>query len=219
MPTDARSGAARAKEVDQRIDAAKIETARRRLEHTSMIHLMSTNPIRWRAVMRAVYVWLALSWTSAGHAEFHPAPPPAGLTGLPAYSLAFDPERDAESDLQAARVAAKANGRNVLVIVGGDWCVWCFLLDRHFSRDAEAARVWYGAFEILRVYYGEDNPNARFLSRYPDFHLFPHFFILADDGRVLGSSTADVLIKDAKYDNELLARFIRQWATQPARVE
>jgi thiol:disulfide interchange protein len=149
------------------------------------------------------------------HAEFHPAPPPAGVTGLPGYSLRFDRARNPDVDLQSARTAAGAAERNILLVVGGDWCVWCFLLDRHFSKDAEAARAWYGAFEVLRVYYGEDNRNTAFLSRYPDFELFPHFFILAADGRVLGSSTADVLIRDARYDNALLRDFIRQWSAPP----
>lgn len=180
----------------------------------SLIDASRANVRRWRVAMMVLCAWLAV--ISPCHAEFHPAPPPAGVSGLPDYARVFDARRDAESDLRAARRAAKASGRNVLVVVGGDWCVWCFLLDRHFSRDADAARAWYGAFEVLRVYYGEDNTNAAFLSRYPDFELFPHFFILAEDGRVLGSSTADVLIRDAKYDNELLARFIRQWTVRPA---
>jgi hypothetical protein len=41
--------------------------------------------------------------------------------------------------------------------------------------------------------------------------MFPHFFVVDPDGRVAGSVVADVLIRDAKYDPELLARFVEQW--------
>lgn len=174
--------------------------------------------------LRAIAAWLlalslctgAASAVAAGKKAFQPAPPPAGVTGLPPYASAFDATRDPDADLLLARRAAAAAGHNVLVIVGGDWCVWCFLLDRHFSQHEAAAKAWYGAFEVLRVYYGDDNTNQAFLSRYPDFHLFPHFYVIAPDGRLVGSSVADVLIRDAKYDDELLRQFIARWSRAPA---
>jgi thiol:disulfide interchange protein len=165
-----------------------------------------------RAGIRAMSCSALILLASIAQAEFTPAPPPAGVAGLPDYALQFDPRRDPELDLLAARAAAAQAKRPVLLVVGGDWCVWCFLLDRHFSRDADAARAWYGAFEVVRVYYGDDNKNARFLARYPDFELFPHFFIVAPDGKLRGASTADVLIRDAKYDNALLRAFIDRWS-------
>jgi thiol:disulfide interchange protein len=130
---------------------------------------------------------------------------------LPAYSTQFDTARDARADLRQALAAAGERNRHVLVMVGGDWCVWCFLLDRHFRDDAEAARIFHEGFELLRVYYGEDNTNKEFLSGFPDFELFPHFFIVARDGRVLASIEADIFIRDAKYDTALIADFVRRW--------
>lgn len=195
---------------------------------------MTDNPVKVSLIgrlpvsRRAWLVLWTLAWMTAqgfpllAFAATRPAPPPAGVSGLPAYSLAFDASRDPEADLDTALRAALRARRNVLVVVGGDWCVWCFLLDRHFSMDARSAQTWYGAFEVLRVYYGDDNRNAAFLSRYPDFELFPHFFILDQDGRVLGSSTADVLIRDARYDNESIERFIGRWSRvsgAPARPD
>jgi thiol:disulfide interchange protein len=178
--------------------------------HTRAAHRCRLPPI---ALLACIAAWMC---SPIVNAEFHPAPPPAGVAGLAEYSLRFDRARDPDIDIQSARAAASAAGRNILLVVGGDWCVWCFLLDRHFSKDAEAAHSWYGAFEVLRIYYGEDNRNTKFLSHYPDFELFPHFFIVAADGRVLGSSTADVLIRDAKYDNALMREFIRQWSVLPS---
>ncbi len=127
------------------------------------------------------------------------------------YSLRFDATRDPARDLRRALAAAAASDKRVLVMVGGDWCVWCFLLDRHLRSDAEAARTLYGEFELLRVYYGDDNTNEAFLAAFPEFELFPHFFVVETDGHVLASVDADVLIADAKYDTGLIHRFAAAW--------
>jgi len=141
--------------------------------------------------------------------------PVPGVGGVPAdladYARRFDVRRDPGADLGAALAAATAAGRRVLVMVGGDWCVWCFLLDRQLGLDPEAAALFYGGFEVLRVYYDEDNTNQAFLTHYPDFRLFPHFFVLERDGRLLASVPADVLIRDAKYDTGLIRDFVAAW--------
>lgn len=127
------------------------------------------------------------------------------------YSLAFDATRDPARDFDRALAAAAAHGKRVLVMVGGDWCVWCFLLDRHLRTDAEAARLLYGEFELLRVYYGEDNTNESFLAEFPSFEMFPHFFVVEADGQVLASVDADVFIADARYDTGRIRGFAVSW--------
>ncbi len=133
------------------------------------------------------------------------------VEGLPDYSFRYDATRDPVADLEVARAAAASKHRRVLVMVGGDWCVWCFFLDRQLDQDRAMAAVFYGGFEVLRVYYNDDNRNRDFLAKFPDFTMFPHFFVVDPDGRVAGSVVADVLIRNAKYDPELLARFVEQW--------
>jgi len=133
---------------------------------------------------------------------------------LPAYSRVFDTARDPQADYALALEAARGRQQPVLIMVGGDGCVWCFFLDRHLNMDAEAAELFYGGFEVLRVFWGEDNTNAQFLSRFPDFRLFPHFFVVAPSGELKGSVLADVLIRNARYDNELIRAFVDRWNAQ-----
>lgn len=135
---------------------------------------------------------------------------------LPPYAMQFDPARDPVADLASAKRAAAGAGHNVLVIVGGDWCVWCFLLDRHLRLDPAAARTLYRGFEVLRVYYGDDNTNQAFLAPFPAFETFPHFFVVSPQGRVLASVNADHFIRDAKYDDARLAEFAARWSAAPA---
>lgn len=163
------------------------------------------------AGLLVVLVVLFCVWMSSG-APAGAAEPASAWEGKPAdYSLRFDASRDPQRDFSRALAAAAAGGKRVLVMVGGDWCVWCFLLDRHLRTDPEAARTLYGGFEVLRVYYGEDNTNDDFLAAFPQFEMFPHFFVVETDGRVLASVDADVLIAEAKFDTGLLHRFARAW--------
>ena len=184
-----------------------------------MRYAVEMHPVR-RAAGRAGSALLSLALAAlllgaglramAGEAEEARAAA-AAVPGLPVWSVSFDVRRDPAADLALALAAAKEHHRRVLVMVGGDWCVWCFLLDRHFREDPEAARLFYEGFEVLRVYYGDDNPNKAFLAGVPDFEMFPHFFVVETDGRVLASVTADVLIADAKYQTALIRKFATHW--------
>lgn len=164
-------------------------------------------PQRALAACAVVMLWLCGLFSLAATAE----PVVQDAPALPPYSLVYDPARDPASDFGLALRAAREGGRRVLVMVGGDWCVWCFLLDRHLGMEQEAAEAIYGGFAVLRVYYGDDNTNQSFLSRFPDFELFPHFFVVESDGRVLASVAADVLIAEARYDTGLIKAFAERW--------
>jgi thioredoxin-related protein len=164
-------------------------------------------------ILRGTVLACALSGSTVpARAEAQPAGLPAGLA---AYSTQYDAARDPEADLLLAQQAARQKHRHVLVMIGGDWCVWCFLLDRHLRMDAEAARLFYTGFEVLRVYYNDENRNQAFIDRFPEFHLFPHFFIVGSDGKVLASMDADVLIKDARFDTALFAQLVEKWTPRP----
>lgn len=170
-------------------------------------------PENIRSVLCAVLLALAtwLPGIPVTLADAAPVVPGAYLQQYADYSRTFDPARDPVRDLEQALQAARSEGRRVLVMVGGDWCVWCFLLDRYLRTDVDATRILYGEFEVLRVYYGDDNTNDAFLDRFPEFEMFPHFFVVESDGRVLASIPADVLIADAKYDVGRIRAFAARW--------
>ena len=160
------------------------------------------------AFLRMILLLVVVFATPGALAAMRFEPP---VAGLPDYSFRYDAARDPSADLDTARAAAAQKHRRVRVLVGGEWCGGCLFLDRQLDQDRARAAVFYGGFEVLRVYYNDDNKNRAFLARFPDFTMFPHFFVVDPDGRVAGSVVADVLIRDAKYDPELLARFVEQW--------
>ena len=75
---------------------------------------------------------------------------------------------------------------------------------------------WMASLELSARTQDEAANIEAFLAAMPAFELFPHFFVVGHDGGVLASVDADVLIADARYDNALIAEFVRRW-TPPAR--
>jgi thioredoxin-related protein len=53
---------------------------------------------------------------------------------LPDYSQGYDETRDPARDLAAATAKASAEGKKVLLLVGGEWCSWCQEMNRFLDR-------------------------------------------------------------------------------------
>lgn len=152
-----------------------------------------------------------------------PAPVPAQAAEKPAWSQVFDPKRDPAADLAEAKALAKATGRNILVDVGGDWCVWCRLLDNLFATNADLTALKDRNFVTLKVHWDKkENQNTAFLSQYPKIAGYPHLFVLDADATLLHSQdTAELeLPKDQGkgHDPAKVSAFLTAWAPKPKGV-
>ncbi len=99
----------------------------------------------------------------------------------------FDPARDAAADVATAVAMAQAQGKRVLVDVGGDWCSWCRLLDGFFAANADARKLRDDNYVWVKVNWSPQNRNEAVLSRWPPVHTYPHLFVLDGKGRLLHS--------------------------------
>jgi thiol:disulfide interchange protein len=134
-------------------------------------------------------------------------------TGVHAQSLpaTFDPKRNPDRDLATAVAQAKAEGKRVLVDVGGEWCSWCHLMDRFFAQDAEARALRDANYVWVKINYSPENKNARFLSRWPKIAGYPHLFVLDASGKLLHSQDTSELESGKGYSRERLSAFLERW--------
>ena len=123
----------------------------------------------------------------------------------------YDPARDPSSDLVAAISIAEAEGKHILLIVGGDWCVTCHMLEFYIDETQAVARGLAERFVILKVNYSEGNENEAFLGDYPEIEWFPHFFILESDGTLAESYDTRQIETEGLYDYEKFVEFLDQW--------
>lgn len=124
----------------------------------------------------------------------------------------YDPERDPAEDVAGALEIAVEEGKQVLLEVGGEWCITCHMLDGFIEQTPEVAAGLQENFVIVKVNYSEDNENEPFLSQYPQIEWFPHFFILNADGTLAESYDTRGLETDGVYDEAKFLAFLNERA-------
>lgn len=131
---------------------------------------------------------------------------PIGASG---YHAAADPSLM----LRNARTEARASGKKVLVIAGGDRCRWCMALEAFVARNADVKAALNETFVPIEVYVGEKNANAEFFATLPRAKGYPHFWVIDGDGKLLQSVDTGPFENGAGgYDKARFLRFIGRWS-------
>lgn len=123
----------------------------------------------------------------------------------------YDSRIDPAPVLEVAKAIARASNRRVLLEVGGDWCSWCQVLDRHVAADPGLQQAMAGSFVVMKVFWGFENQNKKLLGGFPKAPGYPHFYVLDGDGQLLHSQPTDVFETGDAYDSAKLADFARAW--------
>jgi len=129
----------------------------------------------------------------------------------------FDPARDPAKDVAAAAAAAKAQGKRVLVDVGGEWCVWCHIMDDFIAANPDVRSVLDAGYVVVKVNWSRENKNEAFLSTLPAIKGYPHLFVLDGSGKLVHSQDTDVLEQGRSYDKAKFVAFLKKW-TVPRSV-
>lgn len=144
--------------------------------------------------------------------------PAHGDTGLPAYSRAYDPARNAFADGYAALKLARETNRRVLIEVGGDWCKWCHAMDRYLDRHPEVKQQLHRTFVMLKVNVSEENDNAEFLKVFPAPLGYPHMYVADHKGKLLQSKDTGEFFVNGRYSRQRFLDFFSEWAV-PAELK
>lgn len=129
--------------------------------------------------------------------------------------LGYDPDADPTADLEAAVAEAGATGRRILMVVGGEWCSWCHILDRFVQGNHTIHDLWDGCYVTLKVHWDPEQPNEAFLGQYPGIEGYPHIFVLESDGGLLHSQNTGELEEGDGYSTDRVAAFLERWAPPP----
>ena len=150
----------------------------------------------------AITHFVALAW-------FALAGSLANAADLPAK---FDPLRDGAADVAYATSLAKQQGKRVIVDVGGEWCVWCHIMDRFIAPNPEIRALIDTHYIWLKVNFSKENENAALLGRWPKVEGYPHLFVLDASGKLLHSQDTGKLEAGKSYDKQKFIDMLRKWA-------
>ena len=132
-------------------------------------------------------------------------------------SRPFDPTLDPAFQLRQARSLAMKQHKNLLLDVGGNWCVGCLILDRLLEHDPKASRLLADNYVLVHVNVSPENLNASFFAHYPKPDGYPYLIVLSPDGsRVIHAEGSLALQRGAKaaqggYDPASVAQFLQRW--------
>lgn len=129
---------------------------------------------------------------------------------VPAHT--YDPARDAERDIRDAMAEAGRTGKRILLEVGGEWCIWCHIMDAFFEKNPELLALREKNFIMLKINFSEENKNEPALSRYPPINAYPHIFILDRDGKLLHSQDTGELEEGKSYNLARFMAFLKKWS-------
>ena len=160
---------------------------------------MKRTRILW--VLSAMLLTLAVAAGVAVAAGDSSKLPPAG----------YDESRDPAADLKAAVSQAQRENKRILLEVGGEWCIYCRILNKVIHDDERLTQRLRDGFVVVKVNFSDKVKNEAFLSRYPQIPSYPHLFLLESDGALLLSQTPDDFMKDDKYVPDLILAFLKKW--------
>lgn len=124
----------------------------------------------------------------------------------------YDPARNAEQDVANALKEAQRTGKNVMVEVGGKWCIWCRTMDGFFQQHPALNQLREKNYVVVFVNFSPENKNQAFLGRYPKISGYPHYFVLRSDGKLLRSQNTGDLEDGRSYNARAMENFLKKWA-------
>jgi len=121
----------------------------------------------------------------------------------------YDASLDGAEQLKEA--IEEANGRLILVQVGGDWCQWCVRLNQTISEDPELLKAINERFQWVHIYFGKENKNEAAMQMLdnPTDMGFPAFVLLDAQGKVLHKIPTGGFEEGDGYDKAKLLLFIK----------
>jgi thiol:disulfide interchange protein len=132
----------------------------------------------------------------------------ADETGDPGEVNVYDSERDAVADIQQALSVARRDGRRVVLEVGGAWCIWCKTLDRYFADNLDLLALRKSNYVMVKVNFSKENENAAALKRYPKPSVYPHLYVLDQQGKLVASQDTVELEEGRSYHHGRMRNFL-----------
>ncbi len=127
----------------------------------------------------------------------------------------YNPSADAEKDIAAAIIKAKAENKYVLVQGGGNWCSWCIEFARFCRADTKIDSVMNASFIWYHLNYSKENENKKIFAQYgyPQRFGFPVFIIVDGNGNRIHTQNSEYLEDGKKsYDKNKVQAFLEMWS-------
>ena len=96
----------------------------------------------------------------------------------------YNPAANVAKDMQLVLAKAKKEKKNVMIQVGGNWCVWCYRFNSFVQLDTSLKTILENNYVVYHLNYSPENKNLDYLKKlgYPQRFGFPVMVVLDADG-------------------------------------
>ena len=127
----------------------------------------------------------------------------------------YDPNAVVSRDVAQALARAKKEKKQVLLQIGGNWCISCYRLNSLMKTDALLKQLVENNYVVYHLNYSPENKNLPYLKKlgYPQRFGFPVLVVLdGETGAVLHTQDVGLLEKGNGYDAGKVKMFLKGWA-------
>ncbi|MGV8946061.1 MAG: thioredoxin family protein [Lutibacter sp.] len=126
----------------------------------------------------------------------------------------YNPEADAKTDIQNAVTKATAEGKHVLLQIGGNWCSWCVKFNKIVTENDTLNSALTNNYITYHLNYSKENWNEDILASlgYPQRFGFPVFVVLDGKGNRLHTQNSVYLEENKGYSTKEILGFFNSWS-------
>lgn len=139
----------------------------------------------------------------------------------------YDENVNAKVDIANAIKIAQQNGKYILLMFGGNWCVWCHRLHKLFLEDIIINKFLNENYILVMIDVGKRDKNLDLNQQYgnPYQHGFPVLVVLDKNGNQLHTQETGSLEYNEPESTEKghhparVLQFLKNWAPKPSGTE
>ena len=126
----------------------------------------------------------------------------------------YNPESDAKSDIAEAVSKANAEGKHMLLQIGGNWCSWCIAFDKKIKETESLKLQLNKNYIVYHLNYSQENLNEDVLAElgYPQRFGFPVFVVLDGSGKRLHTQNSVYLEEGKGHSEKKISEFFKHWS-------
>ena len=125
----------------------------------------------------------------------------------------YNPSSDAAEQIENAVAQAQAENKNVLLLIGGNWCPWCRKFHKYINEDQQIDSLINANYIRTYINYSKENKNLETLKKleFPQRFGFPVFVILNEKGERIHTQNSALLESGDGYDRKKVIGFLMDW--------
>jgi thioredoxin-related protein len=125
----------------------------------------------------------------------------------------YNPEANAKEDIELAIKQAINENKNIMLLIGGNWCPWCVRLHKFIDDNTSVDSLLTANYVVVDVNYSKENKNLKLLKelKFPQRFGFPVIVILNQKGEQIHTQNTVYLEEDKSYGVKKLSEFFKNW--------